>query len=152
MDVIDEEFISLQVKMDEEIFLSVKELNKLGWYLLGNCQLLKQHSGKVLGYYPRFKENPTSADDKYPINVYKTHDDSKKPILIVGGEAGYFLVEDVVYLNREYWVKITHDYYTGIPCTDEKIAPRPSVKGWIKLYDIGRLLKSKVLFHYARGC
>ena len=145
-----DEFISLSVEKDK--YVSIKELNKLGWYLLGDCKQIKQNSGKVLGYHPRYKENPQSAEDRYPINVYKTQDDSKKPILVVSGEDGHFLIEDVIFFNDEYWINITYQYYTEIPCTDEKVAPKPSIKGWIKLYDSKSLLKSKVLQHYVRGC
>jgi hypothetical protein len=152
VNVMNPQFIAINQIGNEDLFVSIDELNKMGWYLMGDCFQVKQNSGKVLGYYPTYNTMENATYERNKINIYKTRDATTKPILVIDHEQGHFLVNDVRYFNGEHWVNIIYDYYAEIPCTNEKLKDKPSVKGWIKLYDKMGDKKILSLYHYERGC
>ncbi len=145
----DEKYACLNGIGIESIYVSIEELKSFGYHLEGDGYWLKEHSGKVLGYFPssKFKNDKRVLAQ---LEIKKEPNETSSTLVIVkDDEDGFIRVLDF----KNGWLHVRLDYHTEVPCTSEKRAPKASVEGWIPMYITDEDYKSYLtLGFYSRGC
>lgn len=117
----------------------LSELKEYDYYVQDEHSWLLSKSGSVLGYYltnqlPFYAEPSDKSEIVFNSEV---------------GEDAFIHIRDIQFKNLEYWAQVELEFYTNIPCSDEVVEPKPSQKGWIKLYNNDGELN---IYHYSGGC
>ncbi len=129
--------------------IELTELDKKKYYMLDELKWLIDNSDRVFGYFP----SDQKVNDEYVVSVVSIYSEPnlKSKILIKNGteDEGFFKVREAKLVNMEYWALVEFKYHSILPCTDTEVEPKPTVKGWIKIYENEGNI---VLDHYSRGC
>ena len=137
----------------KEMYFKVSSLDSLGYHLEGDGYWLKEKSGQVMGYFPDYYSKDNNLYN-YAVDVYSDKDQKEFVMQVVNDHDGFFLVNDAVYHNGKYLLNVTFDYFEQVPCSDEIREDKPSVDGWIEMYqeDPDTYLRHLVLGYYSKGC
>lgn len=132
---------------DPELAFKLKDLEDMGWHLEGDAYHLKETMKVGLDMNHQFSK-------EYPLRLLKGPRQSE---LVLGEYVNddnlYVIIEDVQYLNSDYWLKVkimsekSKDYHS---LTNGKLEKT----GWIKLYSktSNFTLNSLSLSYYGNGC
>lgn len=121
-------------------YISLEQLENFGYYIQDEHSWLISNSGNVMGYFP----------ESGKINFYQKPNINSKIIFKEAKESlGFIKIVNIELHNLEYWAKVKFEYYTNVPCSEEIRESKPSVEGWIKLYDNNNNLTIR---HTPGGC
>ena len=147
-EVITPGFITILMEEYNEAYISIDELEELNFHLEGDGHWIKEKSGNVLGFFPAYIKK---GDDYFrpEVVVYsEMSEESNSLFAVTDDELGFFSLEDVVFDGEFHWAKVTFNYHTEVPCSDEIREAQPSITGWIDFY----YGYEPVLGYYSKGC
>ena len=154
-EIIDKEFLAINNKNNESIYLSIDELASNGYHLEGDGSFLIRKSGDVLGFYPSSILKGEQDILNLVLEIKNSPEVEAETILKISeSEDGFFEIEEVRNINYSVWAKIKYNYYTEIPCSEDVREAKPSVNGWVLLYhyDEKTYRKHLVFDYYSKGC
>lgn len=154
-ELVDEEFVVLSGTGYNEVFLSIDELESKGYHLEGDGYWVAAKSGKVLGFFPAYFGDYESGYTHPKIKIYEEmSSDSKVLRTVIDDAEGYFSLQGTEVIDNVVWAEVAFDFHTEEPCGGDTYEFKPSILGYIPLYqyDEENNRKDLVLGYYSRGC
>lgn len=120
--------------------IKMRDIEELGYHLQDEISWLIENSDHVFGFFPQMEG----------MKLYQAADNKSKVILdFEGAQEGRIAVREAKLVGTDWWGKVEYIYYDQVPCSEEVLIPKPTVTGWIRLYDNEGEI---TLDHYSRGC
>ena len=120
--------------------IEIEEIEKLGYHLEDEINWVIRKSDDEFGFFPTNEE----------LMIYEKTDSLSSVVLdLDNAQEGRIAVRDAKLVGSDWWGRVEYIYYDQVPCSDEVLIPKPTVSGWIRLYNNQGDL---TLDHYSRGC